>query len=47
MEKNDVAIVNLFCCTLCDAISEWGKKIMKACLVCRIEELETTFYKHY
>jgi hypothetical protein len=25
MEKDDVDNVNLFCFTLCDAISEWGR----------------------
>ncbi len=44
-EKNDVDIVNLFCFTLCDAISEWRENFMKAHQVCRFEELKNMFCK--
>jgi hypothetical protein len=33
-EKNDVDIINIFCFTLHNAISEWGEIFMKAHLVC-------------
>jgi len=46
-EKNDVNTINLFCVTLCNAISKWGEKIMRAHLVCKFKELEATFYKCY
>jgi hypothetical protein len=44
-EKNDVDIINLFCFTLRDAISELGENFMKAHLVCKFEELEAAFCK--
>ncbi len=44
-EKNDVDIINMFCFTLCDAISELGENFMKAHLVCKFEELEVAFCK--
>jgi hypothetical protein len=46
-EKNDVDIINIFCFTLCDAISKWGENFMRAHLICRFEKLETKFCKHY
>ncbi len=46
-EKNDVDIVDLFCFTFCDAISEWGENFMKAHPICRFEKLEATICKCY
>ncbi len=44
-EKNDVDIINIFCFTLHNAISEWGEIFMKAHLVCWFEELKAAFCK--
>jgi hypothetical protein len=45
---SDADIIDLFCFTLRDAISEWGKNFMRADLVCRFKELvQATFCKHY
>jgi hypothetical protein len=38
-ERNDPDIVNLFCFTLKDAISKWGRSTFV--------KLKETFYKHY
>ncbi len=46
-EKNDVDIINIFCFTLCDAISKWGEIFVRAHLVCKFEKLETGFCKCY
>jgi hypothetical protein len=46
-ENTNANILNLFYFTLCDAISEWGKNFMRPHSVCKFEELEATFYKHY
>ncbi len=46
-ERNDDDIINLFCFTLHDAISKWWENFMKAHQVCRFEELEVMFCKHY
>jgi hypothetical protein len=46
-EKNDANIVNPFSFTRCDAIFKWGENFMRAHPVCKIEELEAAFYKHY
>ncbi len=46
-KKNDADIINIFCFTFCNVVSKWGENFMKAHPVCRFEELETTFCKHY
>ncbi len=46
-EMSDVGIVNMFCFTLRDTISYWGKKIIRMHLVYRFEELKVAFYKFY
>jgi hypothetical protein len=46
-EKWDIDIMNLFCFTLKDVISEWGKNFMQFHLGCTILELEVAFYKWY
>ncbi len=46
-KKNDADIVNLFCFTLHNAISEWGENFVKAHPICKFEKLEAMFGKCY
>jgi hypothetical protein len=46
-ERNDVDIINLFCFTRHDVISEWGENFMEAHPICKFKKVEAAFYKHY
>ncbi len=46
-EKRNANIMNLFCFTLRDVISEWGKNFMYSHPGCIFLELEVAFCKHY
>jgi hypothetical protein len=46
-EKQDTDIMNLFCFTLRDAISEWGEDFMQSHPSYIFLELEATFCKQY
>jgi len=40
-------LVNLFCFTLHNAISEWGENFIRAHPICKFEKLEAMFCKCY
>jgi len=44
-EKDDVGIINLFCFTLCDTISKWGKNFLQFNPICTFVGLENVFCK--